>query len=126
MNPGVYAAFLSEIVKVSEFPIPDPPGEKGQPVEGMSKAKWKQTAIDLPLVIVGSGLGWGLGQTASELFSEHAARHAWATGQKPAWIRHLPVATGMASSLGSYALGRAHSKMKERREAADAADKVVL
>jgi len=86
--------------------------------ERMDRAKWVQTAIDLPLVIGATGLGYGVGRTLADRLGERTAREALRTGRKPGWIKHLPLATSIMGSVGSYALGRSRAEMRSRREEA--------
>lgn len=80
----------------------------------MDEESWKQTLKDIPLVILATGLGWGVGKTVSGALGEHLARE----GVKPAWTKHIPAATALISSLGSYAMGRSRAEMARRREEA--------
>jgi hypothetical protein len=90
--------------------------------EKMDEESWKQTLRDIPLVILATGLGWGVGKTVSGALGEHLARE----GVKPAWTKHIPAATALLSSLGSYAMGRSRAEMARRREEArSAADPTV-
>lgn len=82
--------------------------------EKMDEESWKQTLKDIPLVILATGLGWGVGKTVSGALGEHLARE----GVKPAWTKHIPAATALISSLGSYAMGRSRAEMARRREEA--------
>lgn len=93
--------------------------------ERMTPMKWRQTALDVPAVIVASGLGYGLGRTLSEELGVRAYNHAAATGELPGWVKHLPAATSIASSLGAYSLGRMRGEMLARREKAELEKKLV-
>ncbi len=114
-------------VKPPRPPGPPKPGSFGISIkkaqreapERMSPAGWKQTAIDLPLVIGASGLGYGIGKTIADSVGESAARRAVQTGVKPKWVKHAPLAASVLSSIGAYALGRTRAKLKERRAAAE-------
>lgn len=85
----------------------------GQNYEEMNKARWIQAAKDLPLVMLGTGLGWGVGKTVADA----AAPHLGAAGKM---APYLPGAIAMLSAGGSYMLGQQREAMKGRRDAAAA------
>lgn len=82
--------------------------------EKMDRESWKQTAKDMPAVILGTGLGYGVGKTVAEEVGRRVNRG----GVQPAWVKHAPLASAMASSLASYSLGRTRAGLKKRRDAA--------
>lgn len=82
--------------------------------ETMDEASWKQTLKDIPLVILATGLGYGVGKTVAGHLGQTLAQG----GVKPAWTKHIPAATALLSSLGSYAMGRSRSELARRREEA--------
>ena len=100
------AAFREKLAQL----VVVPPGE----AERMSKSKWKQTLRDVPVVVAGTGIGYALGRVGAEELGEYAAKHT-DNGKPPGWLKHVPAAGAMASSLGAYALGRSSAKLKERR-----------
>lgn len=115
-------AFGTELEKLAaEKPKVRRPDESDR----MTRMKWRQTALDVPAVILASGLGYGIGRTVSEQLGAHAYQHAASTGQLPGWVRHLPAATSIASSLGAYSLGRMRGDMQTRREKAELQKKLV-
>ena len=82
--------------------------------ETMDEAAWKQTLKDIPLVILATGLGYGVGKTISGHLGQTLAQN----GTKPAWTKHIPAATALLSSLGSYAMGRSRNELERRRQEA--------
>jgi hypothetical protein len=84
--------------------------------EKMDRESWKQTLKDAPIVIGGTGLGYGIGKT----ISEQAGKHLGAIEKKPSWVKHAPLAAAMASSLASYSFGKSREAMRRRREEARA------
>lgn len=82
--------------------------------EKMDEEAWKQTLKDLPLVILATGLGWGVGKTISSSLGQQLAQG----GVRPTWTKHIPAATAILSSLGSYAMGRSRGELARRREEA--------
>ena len=81
--------------------------------ERLDKEGWKQTAKDMPVVMLGTGLGYGVGKTVSE----EIGKRLGVSGRRPGWTKHVPLATSIASSMGSYAMGRSREKMRQRRQA---------
>ncbi len=81
----------------------------------MTSAKWKQTLKDIPVAILASGVGYGVGRTMAELVAKRLVE----TGERPGWLRALPVATSIGG--GALAMGHAaaQSKLRNRREAAE-------
>ena len=116
MTPEALRAFRFYLEKTASVDA------SGHHYEEMDDAKWKQTAKDLPLVIAGSALGYGVGKTLAEEIGRRAAKEM-AGGNPPLWIRHLPLAAQTASSIGAYAFGRSREGLRMRREAASAAQK---
>jgi hypothetical protein len=87
---------------------------QGREYDAMNREKWIQTAKDVPIVILGTGLGYGLGKTVAEEVGKRLAL----SGQKPEWLKYAPPAMAAISSLSSYALGRSRAEMQKRREQA--------
>lgn len=105
----VLRAFRSELSKISGIDT------EGRRYEEMDGAKWLQTAKDLPVVVLGSALGYGIGKT----FADEAGRRlAQRGGVPPEWVKYVPIGTQIASSIGGYAYGRSRRLMAERREEA--------
>jgi len=96
-----------------------PPGAPPGAYEHMTGAKWKQTAKDLPLVILASGIGYGLGRSAAELIGEKLMR----TGQRPSWLGALPTAMSVGSGIAMMGNAHLQSVLRNRREAAEAASR---
>lgn len=82
--------------------------------EKLDRESWKQTLKDAPIVVAGTGLGYGLGKT----LSEQAGKRVGTLKQKPAWVKHAPLAASVASSLASYSFGKSREAMRRRREEA--------
>jgi len=93
----------------------------GRNYEEMSKSRLKQWAKDIPVVALGTGLGYAGGRALGDLASRTAlgsnpqARRVLGVG--------LPLATTVASSIGSYALGRQSALQRQRRDEAEALDR---
>jgi hypothetical protein len=83
--------------------------------ETMSPAGWKQTFKDVPLSILAGGLGYGIGKTLAEMIGERAA----AGGQRPGWLKAVPLGLAATSAAGAFAASRAREGLKKRREAAE-------
>ena len=87
---------------------------QAEPVETMSASKWKQTAKDVPLAILAGGVGYGIGRTLAEVIGENAA----ASGQRPGWLKAVPLATSALGALSAYSASQARDGLRKRREAA--------
>jgi hypothetical protein len=86
----------------------------------MSKEKWKQTLLDVPLVIGAAGLGYGLGRTAADYIGTNAA----AKGKSvPGAAKFVPFGLQVGGALTAYGLGRMRGMLAERRNAAEASAK---
>lgn len=125
MDP-VFAAFGEAIDKTAidvpsltcahEDPLPQRKTKKAEAEpETMSKAKWKQTLIDVPLSIAAGGIGYGIGRTLAEVIGERVA----ITGMKPGWLRAMPYVAGGASMLGTLAANQVRTGLRKRREEAE-------
>jgi len=122
VTPQTLGSFVAELEKLAaEKPKVRRPDE----TDRMTRAKWRQTATDIPMVVLASGLGYGLGRTAAEQLGIRAYRHATEHGTLPGWVKHLPAATSIASSLGAYSLGRMRGELQARREKAELQKKLV-
>jgi hypothetical protein len=89
----------------------------GREFEEMTKAKWKQMAKDLPVVALGSGLGYATGKE----LARQAAKHMAGTSPKTRQFLNyaMPMASTMVSATGAYALGRQRELLRQRREEAE-------
>jgi len=104
-----------ELTKLSTEGYGQPPPPHSY--EEMTKAKWIQTAKDVPVVLAGSALGYGLGRTAGEYLVPKMFQSAEAQSKLKG---ALPWVAAGASGLGSYIALVQHRMLKERREAAEA------
>lgn len=95
--------------KVAMLP---PSPDVGEP---MSPEKWKQTLKDVPIAMLASGVGYGIGRTLSEVIGKSVAEG----GTKPGWLKAVPYAATAIGGLGTYAGLRARHILKARREAAE-------
>jgi len=111
--PRVGSFGISTVTKTSSSTSKSTSGEH----EGMTRAKWVQTAKDLPLVIAATGVGHGVGKTVGDAIIKNQLKH---DRPPPKWMKHAPLASSVLSSVGSYALGRSRAIQKERREEAEA------
>jgi hypothetical protein len=116
-QPGVVNA--DSKTTAEEYVAPEPrPLRRKQAAEKMDRESWKQTAKDLPVVIAGTGLGYGLGRTLAEEVGKRTAKKVVEGGKPPGWLKHVPLATSLASSASSYAFGRSREALRKRREEA--------
>lgn len=89
--------------------------------EEMTRARFKQTMKDLPIVIGGSALGYGLGRTLGDLGAKKLVKNEAGREQVRKWA---PMVGSVLSSAGAYTLGQQRAIMAERRDAAqETADK---
>jgi len=90
---------------------------RGREFEEMTKAKWKQVAKDVPVVALGSGLGYATGK----LLTEQAVKRMGGSSPKTRQFLNyaMPMASTMVSATGAYALGRQRELMRQRREKAE-------
>lgn len=83
--------------------------------EEMNKAKWKQTLKDVPIALLGTAAGYGLGRTASE----YLMPHVFASPQAQDNLKKiLPAASAAAGGLGSFMLSMQRRMLRDRREQA--------
>jgi hypothetical protein len=82
--------------------------------EKMDREKWKQTAIDLPLVILAGGIGHGVGKTISDYMGQRLAQKG--VQINPMARSAVPLAMTAAGAAGGYLFGRARESMRQRRE----------
>lgn len=90
-------------------------GQPSHQYEEMNKAKWKQTLKDLPIAVLGTAAGYGLGRTTSEYLLPHIFK---TPGSHEVLKKALPAATAVAGGLGSYMLAVQRRMLQERREEA--------
>lgn len=81
--------------------------------EQMDKSKWKQTLKDLPIAVLGTAAGYGLGRTASEYLLPHIFKSPEA---QETLKKALPAASAAAGGLGSYLLAIQRRMLRDRRE----------
>ena len=92
----------------------------GRDHEEMSRRRFRQTLKDLPVVIGGSALGYGVGKTIGDSVAKRFVK----TEAGRARVRGMaPMAASLLTSAGAYALGQQRAIMRERRDAADAKSK---
>lgn len=115
-DKAMYASFYEKVGSVHAVPP--------EQSEGMSKSTWKQTLLDLPVVVAGTALGYGVGRVAAEELGARAAKQT-ASGMPPAWLKHVPMGAAAASTALGYALSRSTAKMRERRAEAHKTGKIV-
>lgn len=83
--------------------------------EEMNKAKWKQTLKDLPVALLGTGVGYGLGRTASE----YLVPHMFSSPQSQSTLKKLlPAAAAAGGGLSSFMLSMQRRALRDRREQA--------
>lgn len=90
---------------------PPPPHE----YEEMNRAKWIQTAKDIPVVLAGTALGYGLGRTGAEYL---APRIFTTPESQQRLIQAMPLVSAGASTLGSYLAMMQYRMLQQRREQA--------
>ncbi len=111
MKKGRGVPITSLFLKVATEGHGPPPHQ----YEEMNKAKWKQTLKDIPIAILGTGAGYGLGYTASEYLLPHIFK---TEGAQAGFKKVLPAVSAAAGGLGSYMLAVQRRMLKERREEA--------
>lgn len=84
-------------------------------VEAMDGPAWRQTLKDLPVTVLSTALGYGIGKTMADVAMKHLSTQA----TMPSWMRFAPHVVGAVSSI---AAARTRGILKERRDAARAAD----
>jgi hypothetical protein len=110
MNRQMLEAFRDELfAKLAKAP---------SQYEKMDRAAWIQTAKDLPILLAATGLGYGIGRTATEYIGDRVAHGMVQGAPKPGWVKHLPLLMAGMSNAGAYALGRSRTGLQERRTAA--------
>lgn len=116
MDPLVLAAMHAELVKLSTqgYGAPPPPHD----YEEMDHAKWVQTAKDVPVIIAGGALGYGLSKTTAEYLAPKMVKSPEALAKVKSI---LPWVGAGASGLGAYLALQQHHHLTKRREAASAA-----
>ncbi len=97
--------------------LPKMPGLKvAEEFETMTKKKWKQTAKDLPVAVLASGVGYGVGRVGAELIGKKLQSSGL---NNPTWLKGMPIATAALGGLGSLATARTRSILRQRREEAE-------
>lgn len=93
-------------------------GAPPQEYEELNKPRLMQALKDVPIALLGTGLGYAAGRTGAEYLMPHIF-------QSPAshemLKRNIGIASAATGGLGSYFLAQQHHKMKKRRDEADAA-----
>lgn len=91
-------------------------GPQPHQYETMDRAKWKQTAKDLPLVALAGGAGYGVGKTIGDAIGEAMATRG---------VKASPMVRALAPMIGSgltaaggYLFGQTRAQMRQRREEA--------
>lgn len=110
----VIRSMFRELTKLATQGVGAPPAVHDY--EEMNKAKWLQTAKDLPVAIGGGMLGYGLGRAGAELlvpkmFPDNPAAQA-------ALQKGLPWMMGGASMIGGHLGTQQMRLLRQRREQA--------
>ena len=121
MDRAVLDAFAQTLAVDRDLPevlvklAKDPQYAPAQGYEHMTPASWKQTAKDLPAVILASGLGYGAGRTATWALGNHLETN----GKAPAWLEYLPAAMAVGGGLSRFGQGHIRQMLKSRRDEAN-------
>jgi hypothetical protein len=86
--------------------------------EDMTGPRLKQWAKDLPVIAVGTGLGYAGGRALGDVLGPKILKGS--PRSRRMIQSSLPLAAAITSSVGSYALGRQSALQQQRREEADA------
>lgn len=89
-------------------------GAPPQQYEEMNKAKWKQMAMDVPVAIGGTALGYGVGLTGMQYLAPKLLRGVTPEVQAQL-LSHVPLAAAAAGGLSSYLLMAQYRAMERRR-----------
>jgi hypothetical protein len=82
--------------------------------EALDRPGFEQTLKDLPIAIIGSALGYAVGNAAAR----HVLQRYGAPGA-PDWVRHVPTAVGAAQAIAVPLLqSKINQILKQRRAAA--------
>lgn len=81
--------------------------------ETMDLAKWKQTAIDVPLVALAAGAGYGISKTVADRIA--SKRLAQGQAFSPATKKYLPIGLAIGNALMGYGVARLREEAKARR-----------
>jgi uncharacterized protein YycO len=82
--------------------------------ERMGASGWRQTATDLPAVIVASGLGYGISKTiADEVVRRRVARGLPALS--PTTKKYLPLGLAIGNAVMGYGLAQVRNELQHRR-----------
>lgn len=86
-----------------------------QQYEEIDKARWMQTLKDVPIVVLGTGVGYGIGKT----LSQYVLPHVFKTPEAQQTLKkYLPAATTAVGGLGSAMLAVQRHMLRERRDQA--------
>jgi hypothetical protein len=111
-DPTTIAAMRDELTKLATQGHGQPPHE----YEEMSGPRWRQAAKDIPIAILGTALGYGVGKTTSE----YVMPKLLSTPKGVDTARKiLPGVAATAGGLGSYMLSVQRGMMKQRRNEAE-------
>lgn len=83
--------------------------------ETVSPAGWKQTLKDVPIAMLGGGVGYGIGKTLAEIIGDSVARG----GVRPGWLSAMPVVTAGLSALGAFSAAQSRHGLAQRRMEAE-------
>lgn len=90
------------------------PGVPPKEYEALDRPGAKQTMKDLPVVILGTALGYALGEAAARMVVKRYAQPG-----APDWLKYAPRIVGAAHAIALPVLQhKLQQKMKERRDAA--------
>ena len=76
--------------------------------ERMDRDRWKQTAKDLPIAILGAGLGYGVGKTVGQHLKQNPSR----------LTKALPAALAIGGAAATFGTQKLRRHMRERRDEA--------
>lgn len=95
-------------------------GPPPQEYEELNKPRMMQALKDLPIAMLGTGLGYAAGRTGAEYLTPHIFNTPEA---QEVLKRNIGVASAVTGGLGSYLLAQQYRLMKQRRDQADANSK---
>jgi len=112
-------AFAQELLAIQKEAASEWPNPKGPPpeYEQMNRARWSQLARDLPVVAIGTGIGYAAGRHIGGKVVQHLGGNPQAAEKAAPYIG---TALAAIAGMGNYALGQQRGLMKLRRDEADA------
>lgn len=101
------------VVRPGTFGIKD--AIKSASHEVMTRPRWAQTMIDLPVSVGAMALGYGLGRLATDAYIANTLKSA------PGALKYVPAAAAAAGALATIGMQGIHAHMRARRAEAAAA-----